>query len=147
MLKASVSGCGGGSAAGASYFVVFPEKDSPHPVGAICNRDQGICTEANSSASIASNPEASRMKPLLTDESPASKPPPQPLFGRRLVVVSEAVVVVVIVIGRFQCEVSASGSRFLECRNGVLTWPAPVGKSGVRSQRSGARIRYRLFLR
>ncbi|MFO8089153.1 MAG: hypothetical protein R6U13_04895, partial [Desulfatiglandaceae bacterium] len=58
-------------------------------------------------------------------------------------VVSEAVVVivVVIVIGRFQCEVSAWGSRFLECRNGVLTWPAPAGKSGARIRR-----RYRLFL-
>jgi len=34
------SGCAGGFAAGASYLVVLPEKDSPHPVGAVFNRDQ-----------------------------------------------------------------------------------------------------------
>ncbi|MFO8090536.1 MAG: hypothetical protein R6U13_11905 [Desulfatiglandaceae bacterium] len=120
----------GGFDAGASYFGVLPEGDSPYPVGAICNRDQEISTEGVLIGSFGSSTEATRMTLLLPDESPASNPPPQPLFARSLVVVSEAVIVVV--IGRFQCEVSAWGSRFLECRNGVLTWPAPAGKSGVR---------------
>ncbi|HDR15946.1 MAG TPA: hypothetical protein ENN79_10780 [Desulfobacteraceae bacterium] len=86
----SASGCAGGFAAGASYFVALHEKDSPYPVRAVFNRDQEIGTECASGASIGVFPEVSRMMLLLPDESPASNPPPQPLLAWSSVVVSGA---------------------------------------------------------
>ncbi|MFO8089605.1 MAG: hypothetical protein R6U13_07205 [Desulfatiglandaceae bacterium] len=79
----SDAGRAGGSAAGASYFVVFHEEDMQYRVGAVFNRDKGIGTDGDWSASFGSFTEATHMAPLLRDESPASKLPPQPLFGLR----------------------------------------------------------------
>jgi hypothetical protein len=56
-------------------------------VGAVFNRDEEATTGGDSGASFGSFTEATPMKLLLPDESPASKPPAQPLLFLRQVVV------------------------------------------------------------
>ncbi|MFO8089632.1 MAG: hypothetical protein R6U13_07345 [Desulfatiglandaceae bacterium] len=78
-------------------------------MGAVFNGDHESGTEKDLNASFGSSTEASRTRFLLPDESPASNPPPQPLFVLRYIVVSGAVVVVVIVIDLPYVSVSAFG--------------------------------------